>query len=47
MLKFVGLIGFPIIFVMYLIEKNALEHERMVKQNKENLYKKTSKIKKL
>ena len=47
MLKFIGLIGFPIIFIMYLIEKSALEHERMVKQNKENLNKKVEENKKL
>ncbi|MBR2786999.1 MAG: AAA family ATPase [Clostridia bacterium] len=47
MLKFLGLLGFPLILVIYFIEKSMLEHERMVKQNKENLNKKVEENKKL
>ncbi len=46
-LRFVGLIGFIFIFIMYLFEKKTLENERMVKQNKENLNKKVEENKKL
>ncbi len=47
MLKYLGLLGFPIIFIIYNIEKNRLENERIIKQNKEELSKKVEENKKL
>ncbi len=46
-LKFVGLLGFPIVLVLYFIEKNKLENERIIRQNKEELNKKLEENKKL
>ena len=47
LLRFVGLVGFLIIFIMYLIEKNRLNNEHLIKQNKEELSKKVEENKKL
>ena len=47
LLKFVGLLGFPIILIMFLIEKSKLKTEVLIKQNKENLNKKVEENKKL
>lgn len=47
LLKFVGLIGFPIIIIMYFIEKNRCKTEQIIKQNKEELSKKVEENKKL
>ena len=46
-LRFLGILGFPIILIMYFFEKNRLENERIVKQNKEDLNKKVEDNKKL
>ena len=45
--KFAGLVGFPIVLIMYLIEKNRLRTEVLIEQNKENLNKKVEENKKL
>ena len=47
LLKFVGLIGFPLIFIAYLIEKNKKENEATIKKNKRELSKKVEENKKL
>ena len=46
-LKFTGLIGLPIILIMFLCEKSKIRKEQMVKQNKENLSVKVEENKKL
>ena len=46
-LKFIGLIGFIIILIMFLVEKNRLKNEHIIKQNKEDLSKKVEENKKL
>ena len=46
-LKFIGLIGFLIIFIMFFAEKRKLENEVIIKQNKEELSKKVEENKKL
>ena len=46
-LKFVGLIGFVIILIMFLSEKNRIAKEVLIKQNKEDLSKKVEENKKL
>lgn len=46
-LKFVGLIGFLIILIMFFAEKSRLEKEVLIKQNKEELSKKVEENKKL
>ena len=45
--KFTGLIGLPIILIMFLCEKSKIKKEQMVKQNKENLSVKVEENKKL
>lgn len=47
LLKFVGLIGFPIIIALYFIEKSRCKTEQIIKQNKEELSKKVEENKKL
>ena len=46
-LKFVGLIGYVFIIAMYLFEKNRLEDEHLIKQNKADLNKKVEENKRL
>ena len=46
-LKFIGLIGFLIVLIMYFAEKSKLEKEVLIKQNKEELSKKVEENKKL
>ena len=47
LLRFAGFAGFPVVLLMYFLEKNRLENERIVKQNKEDLNKKLEDNKKL
>ena len=47
LLKFAGLVGFPLIFIAYLIEKNKKENEARIKKNKRELSKKVEENKKL
>ena len=47
LLRFVGLIGFPLVFIAYLIEKNKKENEATIKKNKRELSKKLEDNKKL
>ena len=46
-LKFVGLLGYIIVIAMYFIEKNKIEDEHLIKQNKADLNKKVEENKKL
>ena len=46
-LKFVGLLGYIIVIAMYFIEKNKIEDEHLIKQNKADLNKKVDENKKL
>lgn len=46
-LKFVGLIGYVFVLIMYLVEKNKLEDEHLIKQNKADLNKKVEENKRL
>jgi len=46
-LRFVGLIGFPFVFIAYLIEKSKKENEATIKKNKRELSKKVEENKKL
>ena len=47
MLKFLGLLGFLILPIMYFMEKNKFKNEQIIKQNKEELSKKVEENKKL
>ena len=47
LLKYVGLLGIPLLFIMYFMEKRKLEKERIIRQNKEDLNKKVEENKKL
>ena len=45
--KFIGLIGYVFILITYLVERNRIENEHIIKQNKENLSQKVEENKKL
>ena len=46
-LKFIGLIGFIVIFIMYFAEKNTLKNKLLIEKNKKELNKKVEENKKL
>lgn len=46
-LKFIGLIGIPIILIMYICEKNKIKELEIIRKNKEELNKKTEENKRL
>ena len=46
-LKFIGLIGIPIILIIYICEKNKIKELEIIRKNKEELNKKTEENKRL